>query len=126
MSRRGGIKSLTDFAAAIAAALLERAGLDLPRNWAITVAYVIRGRACHRRRLIVIPAWCFNVDAGHGKPAYYIAHELAHAMLSRDHGHDPAFYGYFKRLCPPQYWHFESNYKPREFKAALARENAYA
>ena len=93
-----------------------------PAGVTVYVVNQRRGKARHSSRTITVPAWALVRPKGEGYAAYYLAHELAH-IADRDAGtrgqpHGPGFMTQFKRLCPPQYQHFEVGYKPRRAGAA--------
>lgn len=82
------------------------------------------GRAYYAKRMITLPVWVFTRPQGKGFSLYYLAHELAH-VANYDAGtfdsrrpHGPAFMEEFKKLCPKEYQHFETGYKPRNAAAA--------
>lgn len=98
--------------------LLEEAGEVSIPGLSLDRIFVVdqrRGRAYYTRHCLTVPLWAYR--AGIGYFLYYLAHELAH-FFSPEAGHGPSFMIWFKKLCPPQYWHHELKYKPRNAKAA--------
>lgn len=107
--------------------------VELPR---IEVRVARRGHYNVLKHLIVIPVWVFTgtprVKAS-GKPGYiewYVAHEVAHAIRWRGWSrgfprppggsHGLVFQSILRKVCPPEFYHFEAGYKPRRYKQALA------
>lgn len=75
-------------------------------------------------RVITIATWAWNKYKP-GYLEYIIAHEMAHHFahaLEGCTGHGEAFQIWLKRLCPPQWVHYELAYKPRAAKAAGIRK----
>jgi len=83
-------------------------------GWKMYVVDQRRGWCRHNTKTITIPKWCM-VDKREGYLQYYVAHELSHIG---NPGHGENFMEQLKRLCPPEYWHYELNYKPRNAAAA--------
>lgn len=104
------------------------------RGTSAWVARLRRGTARYSTRRITVPAWAFDQNqklgggqrAGGEFPTYYLAHELAHLAVHDAHGekarwlepHGPEFMDEFKKICPPELWHFETGYKPRNSRKA--------
>lgn len=82
-----------------------------------------KGRAYYRARRVTVPLWAFTRPKGEGYGLYYLAHELAHIAAGPAANHGPEFMRHFKRLCPPEYQHFELGYKPKSAKAAGISES---
>lgn len=83
----------------------------------VAVTDTIRGRAFPPDLRMAIP---FHAYFSHedGYFHYYVAHELAHIttwnkyrLNAKPHGQE--FMAELKRLCPPEYLHYEAGYKPR-------------
>lgn len=110
--------------------------LDIPVPPGVTM-YVTdsnTGRFRVNSMTVTVPLWAYNHTHKKTKDdpryaIYYIAHELAHAWVyvngeSRDRQggddsmHGKKFYKEFKRLCPPDLWHYELEYKPQDAKRA--------
>ena len=103
--------------------------LNMPVPPGVTI-YVTDSH-CGRYRVnaqtVTVPVWAYNATPAktHGDPnyaIYYVAHELAHAWADHD-GNDPNdhnddFYEWFKKLCPPELWHYELEYKTRGARRA--------
>ena len=126
--------------------LLDRAGMFLPTGWRIYITDCNRGCCCHRPRYVRIPRWVIDINNGDapslfingrwhnaktsmpGYYIYYLAHELAHVMVGPGINHGPKYMEMFKRICPPELWHYELGYKPRLAKKAgiTAREEMTA
>jgi len=122
----------------IAETLCEMSGNTIPPDVKIYAVNQRRGYWTPSRRYITIPTWVFKESEGKdgrkkkpGYDIYYIAHELAHMVVTeiekayRAKGmrvyyspHGPEFMREFKKICPKEYWHYELNYKPRNAKAA--------
>lgn len=86
-------------------------------GWTFYVVNQDRGRCYFSRKWITIPlhAWQRQSD---GFLAYYIAHEAAHAYAGRKANHGPKFMQWLKKLCPPDYQHYELGYRPRNATSA--------
>lgn len=98
--------------------LLADSGLTLQTRgapWSIVVTNTRRGFCRKHVKSITIPLWAYK--SGADMFLYYVAHELAH-VFTRSDKHGPEFMENFKRICPPELWHFELGYKPRNAKAA--------
>jgi hypothetical protein len=64
---------------------------------------------------LTVPLWAYD-DEREGYFIYYLAHELAHKYNRMDkgtRGHSKPFYNWFKVLCPVEFQHYETEYKPR-------------
>lgn len=75
-----------------------------------------RGRCYYQGKVITIPVWAIQKDMAGNHPGYktwYISHEMAHAYdLARSNHGDP-FMRLLKEICPPEFVHWELEYKPR-------------
>jgi hypothetical protein len=103
---------------------------DMPVPPGVTIYVTDSNNGRYRRNIktVTVPVWAYNHTASktNDDPAYamyYVAHELAHAWVHADGGgddsvHGARFYEWFKKLCPPQLWHYETEYKPRDAKRA--------
>lgn len=96
-------------------------GIPVPPGWDIYVTDSNKGYARSNSQTCTVPLWSYrHDDPDHA--IYYIAHELAHAWTYVNGGdvqlHGRDFYKEFKRLCPPQLWHFELAYKTRDARRA--------
>ena len=79
----------------------------------------VRGWA--HKGTIVIPTWLLRHKESEAYIQEYIIHELSHVKDVEIRGysnHGPEFWEIFCKVCPPEWWHFEERYKPREFKRA--------
>lgn len=105
-------------------AMLPLLVTNVPRNVAVYAVNQRCGRAYFKKRMITIPFHAINRPKGDGYTLYYLAHELAHiadddaGTRDRSKPHGPSFMQQLKRLCPPEYWHWELGYKPRNAAAA--------
>ena len=101
--------------------LLENAGLHniLDHGWDIFVTRTRNGYCKYSKQFITIPEWAIG-HAKNSKPGYdwyYVAHELAHvftSILAKPHGDE--FMQNFIKICPPEFQHYELNYKPTAAK----------
>jgi hypothetical protein len=94
----------------------------------VYVANWCRGWCYYDSSFIVVPSWLFKSKRSFNKRlTHYMAHELAHARCFFRHGddqdaHGPKFFAEFKTVCPPELWHLELSYKPRNARAAGIKE----
>lgn len=91
---------------------------QVPRFFGVTQ---VRGRAFYRRNVITIPDWLLRREDSDSYIQEYIIHELCHIKDYEQRGnsdHGPEFWKIFCAICPPEWWHYEESYKPREFKRA--------
>jgi len=123
----------------IAETLCEMSGNTIPSDVRIYCVNQRRGYWTPSKRYITIPDWVILKSKGEdgykyakGYDIYYIAHELAHMVVTEimkaykvRFGHYPnyaphgkEFMREFKKLCPKEYWHYEIDYKPRNAKMA--------
>ena len=137
---RKRVKKMDEDVRLIAEVLLEEAKCDIGdvKLYAVDQR---RGTYNKWKKVIKIPVWIYNEETVERKctnacvknvgnyDVYYIAHELAHAvidvmkskmtygglmMLPRDNGpHGKLFMDTFKMICPKDLWHYELIYKPR-------------
>ncbi len=115
--------------------LLETMGYaSIPELSSLKRIFVVNqrcGRAYLGRDAITIPEWVMRKEAG--QIFYYVAHEMAHFFayyksyqtidgmrwrVIPKQPHGPEFMHWFKKICPEDWWHYETNYKPRHAKAA--------
>ena len=109
--------------------LLVAMQIELPAGYVVFVTDTGRGRCNYRHKTITVPQWAAN-NTKRGTQwhkgdkryvEYYLAHECAHAFTFEETGernHRGAFMQNFMKLCPPDLWHFETNYKPGLARAA--------
>lgn len=91
-------------------------------GWTFHVSKGSRGYCRYYNKTITIPKWA--IDRTGDYIQYYLAHEMAHAMLEiptrkrliEPHGQE--FMETFKRICPLHLQHHETAYKPRNAAAA--------
>lgn len=88
-----------------------------------------RGACYNAQRVITIPAWVCTATLQNQRQ-WYVAHEIAHAYARKNHGdkiesHGPEFMATLKQICPPEYLHFETEYKPRNAKQAGISQNKH-
>ena len=89
------------------------------RSWIVLGVNQKRGRCYHAARTVTVPVW----SRDNGMPGYatwYFCHEIAHAMTP-GHSHDGVFMEALKRICPPEFVHYELGYQPRMACAAGIR-----
>lgn len=91
-------------------------------EYRIYVVAQVRGACYTNHRVITIPKWVCTVKL-QNKRQWYVAHEIAHAYAHNIHGnkiasHGSEFMQQLKRICPTEYLHFETGYKPRNAKQA--------
>lgn len=82
----------------------------LPGGWTLEGRRIRQGYCHHLHKLIVIPNWVLQ-DSRAGYLEWYLSHELAHARSKKDETHGRAFLQQLKRICPPEFLHFEEAYK---------------
>lgn len=75
-----------------------------------------RGRCYFNSKTITIPEHAYKSKKP-GYLTYYIAHEMAHA-IGLHTNHDGAFMRTLLKICPIDCLHHETEYKPRNAKAA--------
>jgi len=104
--------------------------LNVPPGWDIFVTHSNKGYARSNSQTCTVPFWSVDMSDAeryihHNDPdhaTYYLAHELAHAWTYVNGGnirlHGDDFYKEFKRLCPPELWHYELQYKTRDARRA--------
>lgn len=80
-----------------------------------------RGRCYYGSRVITIPVWVIT-RRSIGERIWYISHELAHSFAGWRANHGSDFMEELKRICPPEFVHFELGYKPRNASAAGIRK----
>lgn len=66
---------------------------------------------------IAISDWAIN-SMRPGYKEYVICHEMAHAFAPKDEIHGARFMSWLQRICPPEYIHYELEYKPRNAASA--------
>lgn len=84
-------------------------------GWRFHVTDTVCGRCKNSDRTLTVPKWAYQRGADYF--LYYVAHELAH-IFGDTYKHNAQFMTAFKKLCPPDFWHFELGYKPRAATAA--------
>ncbi len=121
----GHVRSISDH-------LLMMSGQTIASDISIYAVDQRRGRYKSHKRWITIPKWALVAGKGPGYDFYYIAHELAHAIVDQmtsklTYGgmmymdltpHGSEFMKAFKKVCPEKYWHYELGYKPRNARMA--------
>lgn len=110
--------------------LLTVMQFELPDGYVVFVTDTGRGRCSYKHKTITVPQWAVNNIKGHYEEfhkgderyaEYYLAHECAHAITfeaTSERNHRGTFMSNFMRLCPPELWHHETNYKPGLARAA--------
>jgi hypothetical protein len=108
---------LSDDAVKVARMIYDRAGYDDRALPPIRVRPVQRGRwSGPARNIITLPVWLWDERPCFRE--YYIAHELAHALVGYP-GHHWPFQLMLWSLAP-DLWHYECSYKPRQYSIAHA------
>jgi predicted metal-dependent hydrolase len=82
------------------------------QGWRFFVVEQSRGSCYYHARIITVPLWAYN----HKDPEYriyYLAHEMAHAVVGYDAKHGPRFMDAFISICPAHLLKYEIEYKPR-------------
>ncbi len=107
--------------------LLTPAARALADRCEIYVVNSRRGKASSKAARVTVPSFVFReqvnfcqkgyIAGGVPLATYYLAHELAHIMATKQN-HGPVFMEAFKKLCPDHLQHYEYIYKPRPAKAA--------
>lgn len=136
---RKRVPELDEEVKVIAETLCEMSGTTIPNDVNLYAVNQSAGYWTPSKRYITIPTWVFKTSEGkagfrkkQGYDIYYIAHELAHMVvteLQRKHrkelgylpvysSHGPEFMREFKKICPEEYWHYELGYKPRNARMA--------
>lgn len=95
--------------------LLADAGLP-DEGFKYFVTDTVRGRTNYLHMNLTVPLTAYKW--GFEFFLYYVSHELAHIYTSifvnePHEPHGPEFMENFKRICPKDYWHYETGYKPR-------------
>lgn len=85
------------------------------QGWRFYIVNQSRGRCYYKAKIITLPIWALQKPNGYFN--WYTAHECAHTFAQNDN-HGPIFMHYLKKICPEEYWHFETNYKPGNAKSA--------
>lgn len=90
-------------------------------GWKFFATKQDRGRCYYREKVITIPAWVID-SPREGYKEYYICHEMSHAILCIakifEEQHGLRFMNVLKEICPPEYIHYEIEYKPRNAVSA--------
>lgn len=95
----------------------------LADGWRFYVTNQKRGYCWAKHKIITVPA--FAAERSLEYKIYYLCHEMAHAFDMCKHQHGPEFMEWFKTVCPPNLWHHEIDYKPRNAKAAgISKDSA--
>lgn len=68
--------------------------------------------------LVVIPVWSLYRLPSYANAYQYLCHEFTHLIVGIDKHHNSEFYSVYKVICPPELWHLDSHYKPRNTRAA--------
>lgn len=95
----------------------------IQNGWQFFVVDQDRGRCYYDRKWITIPKWalhCETTKPGHW--VWYVAHEISHACVGIGHKHGQVFMHCLKRICPPEFLHYELGYKPRNASVAGIRK----
>ena len=86
-------------------------------GWVFKVSKGKRGYCYGTKKVITIPKHALQ-SLHPGYDQYYLAHEMAHAKAGKVAAHGPEFMEWLKYLCPPEFVHYETGYKPRNAGAA--------
>lgn len=68
--------------------------------------------------LLLLEPDTFKHPTYHGYAIYYVSHECSHVIAGHSAKHGPDFMAVLKRICPVQYIHYETGYKPQNAAAA--------
>jgi hypothetical protein len=108
-----------------AEALLWRAGLNYElsvfENWKIYCVDQVQGMFHESKGYITIPLFVIQRPKGEGYLKWYVSHELAHLFnyhYATGKNHDAGFMTWLKKICPREFLHFETGYKPSLAAAA--------
>lgn len=89
------------------------------KGWRFYCVLQNRGRCYYGYKVITIPFWTIQKNSqSPGYVSWYVAHELAHSLDLTYSNHGPEFMRILKEICPKEFWHYETNYKPRNAIAA--------
>lgn len=117
-----GIKSIPANVCEIDTMKLCNAILDQPcfaqeyrilkeQGWQFFVVRQRCGRCYYDRKWITIPLWALHKEKTRfGYWVWYVAHEISHAF-TKGAMHGPVFMAKLKQLCPPEFVHYELEYK---------------
>lgn len=103
--------------------------LILQDDYAFYIVEQNRGRCYMQKKEITLPKFCFTRASGklEGYASWYVAHECSHAIAYRDwkHAeHGQPFMEVLKTLCPKEFLHFETSYKPRNaFASGISKHS---
>lgn len=92
--------------------IVEAATALTNNGWRFYAVSQSRGRCYYLHKVITIPVWAIR-SPRIGKKAQYIAHEIAHAIAGPTAKHGIDFMKAMQSICPPEYWHYELEYKPK-------------
>ncbi len=105
--------------------LLWRAGLNhelsIFSDWKIYCVDQRRGRCYETEGFVTIPLWAIQRPRGPGYLKWYVSHELSHLFnyhYATGRNHDAGFMSWLKKICPREFQHFETGYKPSLAAAA--------
>lgn len=89
------------------------------KGWRMFVVNQRRGRCFYGRRIVTVPVWTFTgTQYDNGYRAWYLGHEIAHALAGGRANHGPLFMEQLKLVVPSSWTHHEYGYKPRNAAAA--------
>lgn len=99
--------------------LLTRADLfhelSVFENWKIYCVDQRRGGCYETEGFVTTPLWAIQRPRGPGYLKWYVSHELAHLFnyhYATGKNHDSGFMSWLKKICPVEFLHFETGYKP--------------
>lgn len=97
--------------------------LILEEDWEFYIVRQNCGKAYSLRKHITLPTFALNPKLEVTKPGYatwYTAHECAHAFAFKEKHfeHGLPFMQALKVICPKDFWHYETSYKPRNAASA--------
>lgn len=102
----------------VEAPMLKESLIDLGfEGWNFYLVDQVRGKCNFTNRYITIPIHAIQ-EKKKGYLEWYVAHELSHAYAGFEAMHGPLFMAQLLRLCPKDFLHFETSYKPRYAQAA--------
>lgn len=87
-------------------------------GWRMLVVKQGRGRCYYHKKVVTVPVWAFSEKKDNGYRAWYLGHEISHALAGPRAKHGLEFMAQLKLVVPMQWTHYEHGYKPRYATAA--------
>ena len=95
-------------------------------GWRFYLVDSNRGFCSYSDRTITVPLWVTKKETG--QKIWYLAHEMAHAFdflkNRKPSHHGKPFMAELILICPPEFLHYETDYKPRNAKSMGISEHA--